>query len=87
MMNVSYFTAACYLIVVLCICVRLYLIERDVSEILRLTRNSAEGIGDIKKEISRSEPFDFSSMLNANESANLSGEASVEPATCGGRNA
>ncbi len=85
MFDVSDCTGVCYLIVVLCICLRLYFIERNVSEILRLTRNSAEGIGDIKKEISRSEPFDFSSMLNANESANLSGEASAKPVKVDGQ--
>ena len=53
--DISDFSSACYLVVVVCICVRLYVIDRDVSEILRLTRKSEFGIGVIKKEITREE--------------------------------
>jgi len=79
MTSISDFSAVCYLIVVLCICVRLYVIDREVSEILRLTRNSEFGIGVIKKEISRSAPDGLSSTSSVSESENLSGEASVNP--------
>ena len=74
-MSIDEISLACHSLAVICVCVMVYLISREVSRIRNLAEMCFFGIGEIKKEISRSPRDGSNSTSSDKDSLNESGEA------------